>query len=93
MLDAVIEGEREGVIEDQEREMIESIIEFKDADVSEIMTPRTDLTIVTEDMPLTRAMDIAVESGHSRLPVAARERRQHRRHTPHQGRPAVPPRA
>jgi len=71
ILDAVTEGEREGVIEDQEREMIESIIEFKDSEAAGIMTPRTRLTMVREDMTLRSAMQVAVESAHSRLPVAA----------------------
>ncbi len=69
MLDAVSEGERQGVIEDQEREMIESIIEFKDAEVAEVMTPRTQLTTLSADMNLQETLPTIVASGHSRLPV------------------------
>ncbi|MHC4713089.1 MAG: hemolysin family protein [Planctomycetota bacterium] len=69
MFDAVSEGEREGVIEDHQREMIESIIEFKDVEVSEIMTPRTDINSINADRTLREVLDSVVAMGHSRLPV------------------------
>jgi len=69
ILDAVTEGAREGVIESQERDMIESIIEFKDAQVSKIMTPRTELFTVPADANVAAALETAIRSGHSRLPV------------------------
>jgi len=69
MLDALSEGEREGVIEDHEREMMESIIEFKDAEVSEIMTRRTEIIAVNADSSLREILESTVKSGHSRLPV------------------------
>lgn len=69
ILDAVSEGERLGVIEDQEREMIESIIEFKDVEVAEVMTPRTELTTIDGDSSLRAMLPTAISSGHSRLPV------------------------
>jgi len=69
MLDALSEGEREGVIEDREREMIESIIEFKDVEVSEVMTPRTEITAVNALSSLREILGAVVTSGHSRLPV------------------------
>jgi CBS domain containing-hemolysin-like protein len=71
ILDAVSEGEREGVIGDHQREMIESIIEFTDVEVTEVMTPRTELTTIDADISLREALPITVSSGHSRLPVHA----------------------
>jgi CBS domain containing-hemolysin-like protein len=71
ILDAVSEGEREGVIEDHQREMIESIIEFRDVEVTEVMTPRTELTMIDAEMTLRQGLPVAVSSGHSRLPVLA----------------------
>ena len=41
----VTEGHREGLLEEDAREMIEGVIELGDVDVSEIMTPRTDMHI------------------------------------------------
>jgi len=69
ILDALSEGEREGVIEDREREMMESIIEFKDVEVSEVMTPRTEITAVNALSSLREILGTVVKSGHSRLPV------------------------
>ena len=69
LLSIVKEGELEGAIEENEKEMIESIIEFKDADVSQAMAPRTEMVCVPHDMPLAAARDFVVAKGHSRIPV------------------------
>ena len=69
MLDAVSEGEREGAIDDDEREMIESIIEFSDLAVSEVMTPRTSVFGLDVNTPIDQAVPMIVETGHSRVPV------------------------
>ncbi len=59
----------EKVIEHEERELIESIIEFGDTVVREIMTPRPDLVTVDAGVSVERALDIAFEHGFSRLPL------------------------
>ncbi len=69
MLDALSEGEREGVIAEGEREMIEGIIEFKDVEVSEVMTPRTETVTVDADSTLREILPTVAKSGYSRLPV------------------------
>ena len=43
ILSAVEEGQKEGVVDEQEREMIESVIEFRDTTVGQIMTPRPEI--------------------------------------------------
>jgi len=63
------EGEREGLLEEDEREMIESVIDLHDADVAEIMTPRTDMVTIPADASLEEARKIILEAGHSRIPV------------------------
>jgi len=65
----VSEGEREGTIEEDQKEMIEGVIEFKKADVTEIMTPRTDIVSIEADALADEARQRVAESGHSRLPV------------------------
>jgi len=65
----VAEGTAEGVIEEDEGEMIESVLGLRDADVAEIMTPRTDMVCISVDEGLSEAIKIAAEAGHSRLPV------------------------
>ncbi len=66
---AMDEAHREGHLDEEAREMIEGVMELEDVHVSEIMTPRTEIF----GLPLASTWDevvaIAVESGHSRLPV------------------------
>lgn len=69
ILDAVSEGERDGAIDDDEREMIENIIEVRDQAVSQVMTPRTSVFGLPTDTSLEDAVAAVVEHGHSRIPV------------------------
>ena len=57
------------VIEHEERELIESIIEFGDTVVREVMVPRPDMLIVDQQATVTAALDLAIAEGVSRLPV------------------------
>ena len=57
------------VIEHEERELIESIIEFGDTVAREVMVPRPDMLIVENDATVTAALDMAIANGVSRLPV------------------------
>lgn len=69
ILDVVSEGERHGAVDEQEKEMIESVIELTDTLVEEIMTPRTDIIAVAKDANLPAVLDIVRAKGHSRIPV------------------------
>lgn len=62
-------GEEEGIIEEGEGEMIESIIRFSDRTVGEVMTPRPNIVAVEADAPLEAVRDAMIESKYSRLPV------------------------
>ena len=57
------------VIEHEERELIESIIEFGDTVAREVMVPRPDMIIVPHDATVTAALDLAIAHGYSRLPL------------------------
>lgn len=74
ILTAMDEGEREGLLESTDVDMIESIISFGDVKVSEVMTPRTEMVCLdledTQDANLQRA----IECGHSRIPVCRRSK-------------------
>jgi CBS domain containing-hemolysin-like protein len=59
------------VIEHEERELIESIIEFGDTVAREIMVPRPDMVTVDYDATVSQALDIAIDHGFSRLPILA----------------------
>jgi putative hemolysin len=69
ILSAVEEGEKEGVVDEQEREMIESIIELRDIQVDQTMTARPEIVAVESHASLTEVKQVFEASGHSRLPV------------------------
>jgi CBS domain containing-hemolysin-like protein len=62
-------GEEEGIIEESEGEMIQSIIRFSDRKVAEVMTPRTNIVAVEANATLDQVRDLMIESKYSRLPV------------------------
>lgn len=66
---AVSAGEYAGQIDEEEREMIESILELRDLAVGRLMTPRTDMHAVAVAEGTAGAVALAKQSGHSRLPV------------------------
>ncbi|MBI4213356.1 MAG: HlyC/CorC family transporter [Chloroflexi bacterium] len=66
LVDAVEETQ---ALEREEREMITSIFEMSDRDVSEIMLPRVDIVAIDVSTSVTEALDLAVSTGHSRFPV------------------------
>jgi putative hemolysin len=62
-------GEAEGIIEEEEREMIHSIIEFGDTTAKEVMTPRTSVFMLDAESTIDDVWDEIIESGYSRIPV------------------------
>jgi CBS domain containing-hemolysin-like protein len=62
-------GEGEGVIEEDEKQMIAGIFEFGETTVREIMVPRLDIVAVEVSEPLSQALDLIIGNGHSRIPV------------------------
>ena len=62
-------GEEEGVIQQEEEELIHSIFEFGDTVVREVMVPRPYITAVEDDITVGEAADIALRTGHTRLPI------------------------
>ncbi|HEX8455789.1 MAG TPA: hemolysin family protein [Pyrinomonadaceae bacterium] len=69
-LQALIDvGEEEGILEEEEGELIHSIIEFGDTSVSAVMTPRTEIVALPITATVREARDCVVESKYSRLPV------------------------
>ncbi len=60
---------QEGRLEQEEREMLRSIVRFGDTLVREIMVPRIDMVTVEVHTPLPEATDLFIQTGFSRLPV------------------------
>jgi CBS domain containing-hemolysin-like protein len=69
---AVVEGGEDGAsleLEKEEREMIQSIFEFGDTTVREVMVPRIDMVSIEVSEPLDAVLNLIAEKGHSRIPV------------------------
>src|SRR5436305_1511646 len=62
-------GEDEGILEEEEGELIQNIIEFGETQAGEIMTPRTDIVALPVTATVRAARDVVIESKYSRLPV------------------------
>ncbi|MCO6510248.1 MAG: HlyC/CorC family transporter [Aridibacter famidurans] len=62
-------GKAEGIIEEEERQMIETMIEFSDTRVEEVMTPRTEIVALPIESTVREARDQIIEEKYSRLPV------------------------
>lgn len=62
-------GQEEGLIERQEREMIDSIFEFDDIRVEEVMVPRIDIVGIEANSSFMEVLDMIIKFGHSRIPV------------------------
>jgi putative hemolysin len=62
-------GQEEGVLEQDEREMIYSIFQLGDTLAREIMVPRIYITALDVSLPLPQAVEALLASGHSRVPV------------------------
>ncbi|THE65070.1 HlyC/CorC family transporter [Salinadaptatus halalkaliphilus] len=62
-------GEREGVLEEEEHEMLTRIFRFNNTIVKEVMTPRLDMTAVPKDADIDEAIQTCIQSGHARVPV------------------------
>ena len=62
-------GEEEGIIEEEESELIQSALEFGNTLVKEIMTPRADMVAIKEHADLSQLQELMISSKHSRIPV------------------------
>ncbi len=62
-------GEAEGIIEEKDRELIETMVEFSDTRVGEIMTPRTEICALQINSTVKAARDLIIGEKYSRMPV------------------------
>jgi putative hemolysin len=69
-VDALIEaGQEEGILEEADRALIQSVVEFGDKTVREVMTPRPDIIAVSADITIEKLTELLREKPHSRVPV------------------------
>jgi putative hemolysin len=69
ILAAVEDTAPDNALKAEEKQWIENIVELRDVDVAEAMTPRTDMIAVEANTPLDEAVRNLTRSGHSRFPV------------------------
>ncbi|HVS70312.1 MAG TPA: hemolysin family protein [Phycisphaerae bacterium] len=69
ILSVVAEGTAEGTVDEDQQKMIEGVISFRDLQVGQIMTPRTEVVAVEVNMPILEVRDRVLKEGLSRVPV------------------------
>ena len=60
-------GEQEGVVEQEERQMIHGILEMTDKSVREVMVPRVDVVAAPASMSAADMVKLIIQHGHSRI--------------------------
>jgi CBS domain containing-hemolysin-like protein len=69
-VDALIEaGQEEGILEESDRDLIQSVVEFGDKTVREVMTPRPEIVAVPAGMTIAEFTDLVNKYPYSRIPV------------------------
>jgi magnesium and cobalt transporter len=67
--DAINSSEEEGILNESEGDMLQSIFDFGDTIVREVMVPRTDMVCCPADATLSGFLELIIRSGHSRVPL------------------------
>ncbi|MDX2494208.1 MAG: hemolysin family protein [Desulfuromusa sp.] len=62
-------SEQQGIIDEGEGDMLQSILELDETILREIMIPRTDMVCVDAEAPFSSILETILSSGHSRIPV------------------------
>ena len=69
-MDALLEaGEEEGILEESDRDLIQSVVEFGDKTVREVMTPRPDIVAVAIGTTIEKFTELIKKYPYSRIPV------------------------
>ena len=62
-------GEEEGLIEEDDRKLIESVVAFGDKTVREVMTPRPNIVAIDAEKPLEDLRELVIHEQYSRIPI------------------------
>ena len=65
----VDEGEQQGLISEDEGDMIQGIFSFRDTTAREIMVPRTETIYARSETSISEVIQLIIQSGHSRIPI------------------------
>lgn len=74
LADSLESAEREGVLGEEEREMINNVVELGKTPANRAMIPRTDMVCADLNEGVEAAMKLAAETGYTRLPVYENDR-------------------
>ncbi len=69
LADSLEGAKREGLLDEDEREMINNVVELGKTPASRAMIPRTDMVCVAVEEGIEGALELAIAHGHSRVPV------------------------
>jgi magnesium and cobalt transporter len=69
LLEAISSSEEEGILDENEGDMLQAIFEFGDTIVRETMVARPDMVCCSVDAPLDELLQVILHSGHSRIPL------------------------
>jgi len=73
-IEALIFGRRRrGLIEEEDRELIQSVVEFGDKVVREVMTPRPNIVAISADATLEQLRQLVINEQFSRIPAYERD--------------------
>jgi len=62
-------GTEEGLIEEEDRKLIQSVVEFGDKVVREVMTPRPNIVAISADASLEELRQLVINEQYSRIPI------------------------
>jgi CBS domain containing-hemolysin-like protein len=62
-------GEREGILDEEERQILQRALRFNNTIAKEVMTPRLDVEAISKDATVEEAIRECIRAGHARLPV------------------------
>ncbi len=62
-------GTEEGLIQEDDRELIQGVVEFGDKIVREVMTPRPNMVAIAADATLEQLRELVINEQYSRIPV------------------------
>ncbi len=65
----IAQGEKEGIITEEEEDLITSIFEIGDTPVEEVMVPRVDMVSISAEETIDKIIDIFIKEGYSKMPV------------------------
>lgn len=69
LLTIIEEAEHEGAINEEDKQLIHSVMDFNDSKASDILTPRVDIIGVSKESSVEKIAEAFIQTGYSRIPV------------------------